>query len=131
MIHYLCSDHTPTARQTDEGVALLADQLQDHGLTKAEVLQLCNLAPTLPVELYCVSDGAELFNTFTNARLDCPPFCRASPLDYRPKRRSVECTKSRRAPIRGMYEVSSSFNHIIPNPIRGGFARPDDRYIPC
>jgi hypothetical protein len=69
VIHYLCSDHTPTARQTEPGVALLADQLQDHGLTKAEVLQLCNLAPTLPVELYCVSGGAELFHTFTNARL--------------------------------------------------------------
>jgi hypothetical protein len=70
VIHYLCSDHTPTARQTEPGVALLADELQDHGLTKAEVLQLCNLAPTLPVELYCVSGhGAQLFRTSTNAQL--------------------------------------------------------------
>ena len=55
VIHYLCSVYSPTARQTDEGVARLADELQDHDLTKGEVLQICNLAPTLPVELYCVS----------------------------------------------------------------------------
>ena len=55
VIHYLCSEYNSTARQTDEGVARLADELQDHDLTKGEVLQICNLAPTLPVELYCVS----------------------------------------------------------------------------
>lgn len=54
VIKYLCSDHVPTARQTAEGVAGLADDLQDHHLTKGEVLQICNLAPTLPVELYAV-----------------------------------------------------------------------------
>lgn len=58
MIHYLCSEHNRTARQTDEGIARLADELQDHDLTKAEVLQICNLAPVLPVELYCVSEIA-------------------------------------------------------------------------
>lgn len=55
MIRYLCSDHVPTARQTADGVAQLADTLQDHSLTKGEVLQIVNLAPTLPVELYAVS----------------------------------------------------------------------------
>jgi len=55
VIHYLCSEHNSTARQTDEGVARLANELQDHDLTKGEVLQICNLAPVLPVELYCVS----------------------------------------------------------------------------
>ena len=34
---------------------MLADTLQDHGLTKGEVLQIVNLAPTELVELYCVS----------------------------------------------------------------------------
>lgn len=54
VIKYLCSDHLPTARQTDEGIAKLADELQDHKLTKGEVLQIINLAPTAPVELYAV-----------------------------------------------------------------------------
>lgn len=31
--------------------------LAPHGLTKAEKLQLVNLAPTLPVELYVVRSG--------------------------------------------------------------------------
>jgi hypothetical protein len=43
-----------TSRQDDEGIRLLADRLQDYGLTKGEVLQICNLAPTEQVELYCV-----------------------------------------------------------------------------
>ena len=55
MLKYLCSDYNPTTRQSEDGVASLASGLQEHGLTKGEVLQLCNLAPTLPVELYCVS----------------------------------------------------------------------------
>ena len=54
VIQYLCADYNATSRQTAEGVASLADGLQDHGLTKGEILQICNLAPTLPVELYCV-----------------------------------------------------------------------------
>ena len=55
VIEYLCSDICPTSRQTEEGVAELANGLQDHGLVKAEVLQICNLAPVEPVELYGVS----------------------------------------------------------------------------
>ncbi|OWZ53504.1 hypothetical protein C345_00699 [Cryptococcus neoformans A2-102-5] len=55
VIKYLCSDLVPTSRQTPEGVAQLANELQDHQLTKAEVLQLCNLAPGEPVTLYSVS----------------------------------------------------------------------------
>jgi hypothetical protein len=54
-LKYLCSDYNYTSRQTDEGVASLADTLQDFGLTKGEVLQIVNLAPTEQVELYCVS----------------------------------------------------------------------------
>ncbi|WWD15725.1 hypothetical protein CI109_100147 [Kwoniella shandongensis] len=59
VIKYLCSEFNPTARQTPEGVAQLADELQDHQLTKAEVLQLCNLAPTEPVTLYAIIEEAD------------------------------------------------------------------------
>lgn len=55
VLRYLCEEYSSTALQTDEGVAKLANELQDYGLTKGEVLQICNLAPVLPVELYCVS----------------------------------------------------------------------------
>ena len=55
VIGYLCSDLCPTARQTDDTVASLADSLQDHGLVKSEVLQIINLAPTHAAELHCVS----------------------------------------------------------------------------
>ncbi|WWC85257.1 uncharacterized protein L201_000119 [Kwoniella dendrophila CBS 6074] len=54
VIKYLCSPYNATSRQTADGVARLADQLQDHELTKAEVLQITNLAPTEVVELYAI-----------------------------------------------------------------------------
>lgn len=54
VIKYLCAEYNVTSRQTEEGVATLADSLQDHGLTKGEVLQIVNLAPIEMVELYCV-----------------------------------------------------------------------------
>ncbi|WRT66907.1 uncharacterized protein IL334_003872 [Kwoniella shivajii] len=53
-IKYLCQPYNATSRQTDEGVARLADDLQDHQLTKAEVLQITNLAPIEVVELYAI-----------------------------------------------------------------------------
>ncbi|EJT46076.1 hypothetical protein A1Q2_01378 [Trichosporon asahii var. asahii CBS 8904] len=55
VIKYLCADFNVTARQTAEGVAQLADGLQDYGLTKAELLQVCNLGPRSQVGLYLVS----------------------------------------------------------------------------
>ncbi|ORX39671.1 hypothetical protein BD324DRAFT_614552 [Kockovaella imperatae] len=54
VIRYLCSDFNATSRQDPDGVARLAKDVQRHGLVKAEVLQICNLAPTKPVELYCI-----------------------------------------------------------------------------
>ncbi|OCF55142.1 hypothetical protein L486_07253 [Kwoniella mangroviensis CBS 10435] len=54
VIKYLCQPYNPTSRQTADGVARLADELQDHQLTKAEVLQITNLAPTEVVELYAI-----------------------------------------------------------------------------
>lgn len=55
VIKYLCADFNITARQTEEGVRELADRLQDYNLTKAELLQACNLAPRSQVGLYLVS----------------------------------------------------------------------------
>lgn len=55
VIKYLCADFNVTARQTADGVAQLADGLQDYGLTKAELLQVCNLGPRSQVGLYLVS----------------------------------------------------------------------------
>lgn len=55
VLKYLCADYNATARQTAEGVRSLADGLQDYGLTKAELLQACNLAPTNQVGMYLVS----------------------------------------------------------------------------
>jgi len=56
VLKYLCADYNITARQTEEGVAHLADALQDYRLTKAELLQACNLAPRSQVGLYLVSE---------------------------------------------------------------------------
>ncbi|WVR04995.1 hypothetical protein IAU60_002007 [Kwoniella sp. DSM 27419] len=54
VLKYLCEGYNATSRQTPEGVQRLADELQDHQLTKAEVLQITNLAPTQVVELYAI-----------------------------------------------------------------------------
>ncbi|ODN84900.1 hypothetical protein L202_00752 [Cryptococcus amylolentus CBS 6039] len=59
VIGYLCSDLVPTSLQTLEGISQLADELQDHQLTKAEVLQMCNLAPSEPVTLYSIIEEAD------------------------------------------------------------------------
>ncbi|KAL1411187.1 hypothetical protein Q8F55_002138 [Vanrija albida] len=59
VIKYLCADYNVTARQTADGVAKLADQLQEYGFTKAELLQACNLAPQSQVGLYLIVEEAE------------------------------------------------------------------------
>ncbi|WOO81480.1 uncharacterized protein LOC62_03G005002 [Vanrija pseudolonga] len=59
VIKYLCADYNVTARQTANGVATLADQLQDYGFTKAELLQACNLAPQSQVGLYLIIEESE------------------------------------------------------------------------
>jgi hypothetical protein len=55
VLKYLCADYNVTARQTEDSVATLVDHLQDYNLTKAELLQAVNLAPSSQVELYLVS----------------------------------------------------------------------------
>ncbi|ORY25752.1 hypothetical protein BCR39DRAFT_280782 [Naematelia encephala] len=61
VIKYLCSeDMLMTARQSEEGVTRLADELQDHNLSKAEVLTISNLVPLVPAEIYCMIEEVDL-----------------------------------------------------------------------
>jgi len=53
-ISYLSADYLPTSGQSEEGITRLVKNLAPFDLTKAEKLQIVNLAPTLPVELYVV-----------------------------------------------------------------------------
>ena len=53
-IRYLSAEYQPTASQTDAGITQLTRTLSTYDLTKAEKLQIVNLAPTEPVELYVV-----------------------------------------------------------------------------
>ncbi|KAK4687130.1 DNA-directed RNA polymerase III subunit RPC9, partial [Tremellales sp. Uapishka_1] len=71
VIQYLCTSKSPTPRQNDEGVARLANELQDYGLTKSEVLQIVNLAPTSQVELYAIIEETETrFNPDPSATME-------------------------------------------------------------
>ena len=54
-ISHLAADYLTTASQSDEGITKLVKSLAPYDLTKAEKLQVVNLTPTLPVELYVVS----------------------------------------------------------------------------
>ncbi|KAK2465286.1 hypothetical protein APHAL10511_002640 [Amanita phalloides] len=58
-IQYLSSDYLPTTQQTPEGIIQLVKGLALYDLTKAENLQVVNLAPTLPVELYVIVEELE------------------------------------------------------------------------
>ncbi|KAI0326232.1 hypothetical protein GY45DRAFT_1339600 [Cubamyces sp. BRFM 1775] len=58
-IQYLSADYQPTAAQSDEGIAQLTRTLGQWDLTKAEKLQIVNLAPTEPVELYVIVEELE------------------------------------------------------------------------
>ena len=53
-IQYLSADYQPTSSQSEAGVIQLTKSLAPYDLTKAEKLQIVNLAPTEPVELYVV-----------------------------------------------------------------------------
>lgn len=53
-IQYLSADYQPTSSQTDATVTQLTRNLATYDLTKAEKLQIVNLTPVEPVELYVV-----------------------------------------------------------------------------
>jgi hypothetical protein len=54
-IKYLSEHYHPP--QTPEGITKLVKELEPFELAKAEKLQIVNLAPTEPVELYVVSSA--------------------------------------------------------------------------
>lgn len=53
-ISYLSGDYLPNISQKEEGITKLVKDLAPYDLTKAEKLQIVNLAPTRAVELYVV-----------------------------------------------------------------------------
>ncbi|THH27654.1 hypothetical protein EUX98_g6534 [Antrodiella citrinella] len=58
-IQYLSADYQPTQMQSEIGVAQLTKRLGAYELTKAEKLQIVNLAPTEAVELYVIVEELE------------------------------------------------------------------------
>ncbi|KAF8895221.1 HRDC-like protein [Infundibulicybe gibba] len=58
-IQYLSADYLPTSTQTPTGITSLVKSLSPYKLTKAEKLQVVNLSPTLPVELYVIVEELE------------------------------------------------------------------------
>jgi len=58
-IQYLAADYQPTRQQSDAGIQRLVNNLASYDLTKAEKLQIVNLAPTEPVELYVIVEELE------------------------------------------------------------------------
>lgn len=53
-IRYLKSDYLPTSAQSPNGITQLVKDISSYDLTKAEKLQIVNLAPITAVELYVV-----------------------------------------------------------------------------
>ncbi|KAG2102277.1 HRDC-like protein [Suillus discolor] len=58
-IQYLSADYQPSLHQSDASITQLTGSLQPFGLSKAEKLQIVNLAPTEPVELYVIVEELE------------------------------------------------------------------------
>ncbi|KZP12509.1 hypothetical protein FIBSPDRAFT_912893 [Athelia psychrophila] len=58
-ISYLAASYLPTPAQTDASVTELTKALAPYALTKAEKLQVVNLAPTEAVELYVIVEELE------------------------------------------------------------------------
>ncbi|OCB91071.1 hypothetical protein A7U60_g1708 [Sanghuangporus baumii] len=58
-IQYLTADYQPTKQQSAESISQLVRDLNKFDLTKAEKLQIVNLAPTEPVELYVIVEEIE------------------------------------------------------------------------
>ncbi|KAG2131787.1 HRDC-like protein [Suillus clintonianus] len=58
-IQYLSADYQPTLHQSDTSITQLVRGLQPFGLSKSEKLQIVNLAPTEPVELYVIVEELE------------------------------------------------------------------------
>ncbi|KZS97193.1 hypothetical protein SISNIDRAFT_482128 [Sistotremastrum niveocremeum HHB9708] len=58
-IQYLSAEYQPIIQQTEKSVKKLVRDLSKYDLTKAEKLQIVNLAPTEAVELYVIVEELE------------------------------------------------------------------------
>ncbi|KAF8515294.1 HRDC-like protein [Gautieria morchelliformis] len=58
-IAHLSAPYQPVIRQTARGIQTLTRSLAPYGLTKGEKLQIVNLAPTEPVQLYVIVEELE------------------------------------------------------------------------
>jgi len=58
-IQYLTASYQPSLSLSEAGVEKLVKSLAPFGLTKAEKLQIVNLVPTEPVELYTIVEELE------------------------------------------------------------------------
>ncbi|KAK0233755.1 RNA polymerase Rpb4-domain-containing protein [Armillaria fumosa] len=58
-IQYLSAEYQPMKSQSEHGITQLVKDLDKYALTKAEKLQVVNLVPTLPVELYVIVEELE------------------------------------------------------------------------
>jgi len=66
-ISYLSAPFQPTNAQSGPRIHSLIQRLSEYPLTKAEKLQIANLAPTQPVELYVI---VEEFEDRLNSKMD-------------------------------------------------------------
>ncbi|KAF9258604.1 hypothetical protein L218DRAFT_909245 [Marasmius fiardii PR-910] len=84
-IQYLSADYQPTRSQSTEGIKQLCRNLRQYDLTKAEKLQVINLAPTKPVELYVIVEELEdrLGDTMNNV-LEVVQSSLSEPMPTRP-----------------------------------------------
>lgn len=58
-IQHLSAEYQPTAAQTPEAITALVNALKPYDLTKAETLQIVNLAPQNHIELYVIVEELE------------------------------------------------------------------------
>ena len=68
-IQYLSADYQPTISQTSAGITKLVEDLASFELTRAEKLQVVNLAPTEPVELYVVCSASRYFKPLQSSSM--------------------------------------------------------------
>ena len=69
-IQYLTASYQPSLSLSEAGVQKLVKALATFGLTKAEKLQIVNLVPTEPVELYTVRSSNAKLSTLLNPGID-------------------------------------------------------------
>jgi hypothetical protein len=71
-IQYLSAEYQPTRVQTAQGIQRLTKNLAAFGLTKAEKLQIVNLTPVEPVELYVVRSSPSFPSSLVHSHFFYP-----------------------------------------------------------